>query len=142
MALEIDSGEFEDFVENPSTELFLEWAMDLFSLATGITEMPEDPTEVRLVNRALFQMAWYLRTDWENREAYMTEMSSERIGSYSYSKMQKTIADNNGPTNIPAFDLAVEYFNEKFASDFFSVAWTSSENVFQNGFDPYRDAWE
>ena len=131
MLFDIQVHEFEDFISNPTSTQLLEWATDLFILATGITTTPTDPMDKRILQRAIYQMAWYLRSDHENREAYMTDFSSETIGNYSYNKMQQSITET-GRSQIPAFDFAVDYFLDKLGKGTMSH---TSEHVFSQGFN-------
>ena len=137
MSITVSSFDFEKFVENPSTEYLLEWAIDLFWLATGIDELPEDPREARLVERAVFQMAWWLEEDHKNREAHMSGFAAERIGAYSYSIAQKSVRDGVS-LNIPAWDSALEYFNNKIGV---GATYSTSEHVFHQGYNPDKPWW-
>lgn len=120
--------EFTEFLNDPSNEQLLQWAADLFTLATEVHEMPEKPLEQRLVRRAIFQMAWYLKEDHENREAHMSGFNSERIGGYSYQVMARNI--NKGETtDVPAFDEAVAYFTQKLG-----IYTVGSEYIFHQPF--------
>lgn len=136
MAILVSNLAFAEFVDNPSTEYLLEWAIDLFYIATGIETMPLDPRESRIITRAIYQMAWYLKEDHANREAHMSGFSSERIGSYSYSVAQKSVLEGNS-MNIPAWDFAIEYFGNKGRD----TSLTVSENVFHNGYHPNKPMW-
>ena len=49
-----------------SDEIALQRAADLFTIATGITDTPDDPLAARLVNLAILDMAWYLQTNVPN----------------------------------------------------------------------------
>ena len=105
-------------------------AADLFTLATGITDTPTDPLENRLVTYAILDMAWFLIEDHDNREAEFSPFSSERIGSYSYSKSQGKI-ENSESTGVRAFDLAVAYFTEKING---TTTTSDTEWVFVQGY--------
>jgi hypothetical protein len=108
----------------------LQRAADLFVIATGVTENPTDPIEVRLIKTAILDMAWFLQEDHENREAQFSPFSSERIGSYSYTKMQAAVRAGD-VTGVSGFDQAVDYFNDKNSG---STIWSTSEWVFENGY--------
>jgi hypothetical protein len=101
-----------DYKEGPDDAEALQRAGDLFTLATGITNTPTDPLALRLIEAAILEMAWYLQTNHEDLEAEFSPFSSERIGSYSYSKMQQAAAQGI-KTGVPAFDIAVAYFATK-----------------------------
>lgn len=135
MSLSVSSFDYVAFLEGLSNEKALQWAQDLFSLATGVEDMPTDPREIRIVERAIFTMAWYLQTDHENREEYMSEFSGERIGQYNYTKMYKSVKDGED-TKVPAFDFAVAYFNDKGVEE---LPMTVSEHIFTQPFTKSQD---
>lgn len=116
-----------------SDEEALRLSTDLFFMATGLKTYPTVPFELRMVNEAIYQMAWYLQESHENQEAMFSPFSSERIGSYSYSKMAKAVQDGD-KTGVDWFDRAVEYFSDKNIHDggLFDVI---SEKVFPHGFE-------
>lgn len=126
MPIVLSEQGLNQFINNPSQGLFLQQATDLFTLATGLDNLPTDPMEVRIVTNAIYSLAWKLSEDHNNAEAYMSEFSSERIGGYSYSKMPKAI-ESGGVTNVAAFDFAVDYFANKGKKD---DSTSSSEKVF------------
>lgn len=136
MPILITTTEFDAFLDGPSSDEFLQWASDLFTLATGITDTPTDPVEARILKRAILQMAWYLQEDHLNRAEYMSGFSGETIGGYSYNKMQKTI-EGGDSTNVPAFDFAIDYFGKKGIKD---SSLVTSENVFKEPFLP-ENTW-
>lgn len=113
-------------------------AGDLFTLATGIKETPTDPFEGRLVRWAILDMAWYLTENHENREAEFSPFTSERIGSYSYQKMQQAV-QAQADTGVSAFDAAVKYFTQTKEGVAETVIVSSSEWVFRPPFDPHPE---
>lgn len=133
MPIVLSEQGFNNFVENPQTADFLQWATDLFTLATGVSTLPSNPLEARIVTNAIYQMAWYLKEDYNNREAYMSNFASERIGSYSYSKGGSSKDENNTYGKVPAFDFAIEYFGNKNIKNKSLVV---SEHVFEQGYKP------
>lgn len=103
-------------------------ASDLFTLATGLTSDPTDLFEKRLIRQALLDMAWSLQTVHEDMEENFSPFSGERIGSYSYTKMQQSVAEKRD-TGIASFDQAVAYFTSKAFGG--SAIVTDSEWVFK-----------
>lgn len=131
MPINLPEAGLDRYINNPEPGDFLQRATDLFSLATGITTLPSDALEIRIVSTAIYQMAWFLMEDHNNREAYMSNFASERIGSYSYSKGGSSEDENNMYGKVPAFDFAIEYFANKNIKDNSTV---TSEHVFEQGY--------
>ena len=106
--------DLENYREGPSDEDSLQHAADLFSMATGITQQEQlaSPLERRIVKIAILEMAWALTTRHEDKEAEFSPFTSERIGSYSYSKMQTAVSQGD-KTGVDSFDEAVAYFLAK-----------------------------
>jgi hypothetical protein len=139
MALVLPSpAQLQAYRDGVSDAEALQRAADLFTIATGVSETPVEVVEARMVQTAILDMAWYLQTAHEDREAEFSPFSSERIGSYSYSKMQKA-AQEQKSTGVAAFDAAVAYFTEQ---NRLAIFGTTSEWVFQPGeqFGPSRGA--
>lgn len=135
--------QLEAYKQGINDQEALQLAADLFTVATGVTENPTDPMEARLVNYAVMEMAWYLQVNHEDLEAEFSPFSSERIGSYSYSKMT-TAVQKGIATGVPAFDYAVAYFGAQGQPDG-TVCGTTTEWVFeQTGvpvIPPTPNAW-
>jgi hypothetical protein len=123
-------------------------ATDLMSIATGLTADPEDELTARLVRVGILAMAHMIYvTSGQDRSVFYNPYSSERIGSYSYSKAQQQVGSGQ-PTGVPEFDAAVRYvLSSAEEGGYFS---SSSEEVFEGPFDavePVRqvplvwDAW-
>lgn len=132
MPINLPEAGLDRYINNPEPGDFLQRATDLFSLATGITTLPKDAVEVRIVSNAIYEMAWFLMEDHNNREAYMSNFASERIGSYSYSKGGSSKDEDNMYGKVPAFDFAVEYFANKNNKD---KSLVTSEHVFSQGYE-------
>lgn len=134
MALELPTPADLDQLQNVglTQQQALVQAADLFTLATGVSDTPSDPFEKRLVRDAILQMAWALRARQEDLEAVFSPFSTERIGSYSYSKMVENwhSAARTKTTGVPLFDSAVAYFNGRKGS---ATATAVSEQVFKHG---------
>jgi hypothetical protein len=89
----------------------LQRATDLMEIATGVHEDPEDELAFRIMTTGILAMSHAIySTAGEDSEALYSPFSSERLGSYSYSKMQQAVEDK-GLTGVPAFDQAVKYFS-------------------------------
>jgi len=110
----------------------LQLATDLMSVATGLTTDPTDEVQLRLMKSGIMDMAWYHLIQNENKDALYTPFSSERIGSYSYSKVAQSVARKES-TGIDLFDAAVAMLK----SDDLAVASLTAETVFVS---PYSTA--
>ena len=72
-------------------------------------------------------MAWQIGTSLEDRDAMFSPFSSERIGSYSYSKMAQAVS-KGVKTGVPFFDIAVDYLSQ-FSTESGGVILSDSECV-------------
>jgi hypothetical protein len=99
-----DSDADEEFAE-----IVLQQATDLFFIATELEEDPTDETSLRIMNMGITELAYALFVQSEDKAAMYSPFSSERIGSYSYSKVANALMKAE-MTGIPMFDLAVQYF--------------------------------
>jgi len=86
----------------------LQQATDLMVLATSLVEDPTDEVGARLVVRGILSMAQALLVRGDDRDKEFSMFSSERIGSYSWTRA----AANGEATGIEDFDRAVEWVNE------------------------------
>ena len=130
----------EDAVENEDwANEALQLAADLFKFAGGPTEddQLESAAETRLVNAAICDMAWFLLIDRDNREAIYSPFSSERIGSYSYSKVAAAV-NGRQATGVAFFDQATDYFSSKDAEN--GPIGLSFERVMNPGGLSYAEA--
>lgn len=135
MGLTLPSGEdLAAHREGFSDTAALQYAADLLTLATGLITTPTDPLAARLVTTAILDMAWYLQVHHDDREAEFSPFSSERIGSYSYSKMAAA-AQSKTDTGVAGFDAAVAYLNGLTADAIFAM---DTEWVFTKGFERGR----
>lgn len=64
------------------------------------------PADKKVAQFAVLEMAKYIKIDYFNFERSTSPFSHEAIGSYSYSKMVKSVASMEN-TGVPAFDRAV-----------------------------------
>jgi hypothetical protein len=114
-------------------EYMLQQATDLFYMATGLTEDPEDETHLRIVEQGIMSMAHALVVRAEDRDAEYAPFSSETIGSYSYSKAAGDVQARQS-TGIAGFDAAVLFFNGINPDAMGAESWARSEHVFSQPF--------
>lgn len=136
MALDLPTPAELDVLEQPELDeqTAIQMAADLFVMATGVTDTPTDEVGVRMVKNAILEMAWALRTRHGDMEASFSPFSGERIGSYSYQKASNAILRKGTTqikTDVPFFDSAVAYFNQRGRLKGINV---TSEWVFANGY--------
>ena len=134
--------EYESFVhgEMPEddewAEAALQQAADLFWLATSLTEYPPDAQSVRMIKYAMMEMAQYLLVQDDNKTEIFSPYNSERIGSYSYSKLAR--ADSKIQRNIPLglfwWDKAVNMF----ATANLAAIWSVSEKVIPQPYEAHE----
>jgi hypothetical protein len=90
----------------------LQRATDLMEIATGVHEDPEDELAFRVMQNGILAMGHAIYVvSGEDATALYTPFQSERLGSYSYSKLQQAVA-TRADTGIPGFDQAVSYFKD------------------------------
>ena len=131
-------GETFDISELASVTMHLQAATDLMEIATGIhSDFPNNTLEYRLMRNGIFDLAWYIGTTMEDRDAMYSPFSSERIGSYSYNKASKAVS-MQGDTGVPFFDMAVAYLAGSVASDSLGGVSSTSTNVMPE-YGWYRD---
>lgn len=113
-------------------QMHLQIATDMLSLATGVTEdLPADTPLGRLFRIAILDLAWYIGTSMEERDAMFSPFSSERIGSYSYSKAMAA-ARSGQALGVPFFDMVVQMLadDEQYATaDTSTILLTTSKVV-------------
>lgn len=127
-------GDEADDSDEVRAELLIELAANLLWLATGLDDDPEDPRLASLVKLAILDMAIYLYINRDNVTAEYSPFSSERIGSYSYSKAfsrASSSVSSANKTGATIFDQLVEYLSYQAMG-----SWVSSEYVFEPGFVP------
>jgi hypothetical protein len=142
MALTVPSQtDLEDFWgDTYPTELTVDRANMLLDLSTNLmwlgTSLEADPTDARLaslVKYGIMDMAIYMYIYREELDAVYSPFSSERVGSYSYSKMLKSVQQGID-TGVQIFDRVVAYYRDLAMAA--CGGWTSSESVFRNGYIP------
>lgn len=126
-------------------DLLIQLSADLLWLATKIEDDPADPRLANLVKYAILDMAAYLYINRDSINENYSPFNSERIGSYSYSKMysraysrlSKTITGNE-PTGVPLFDRVVDELLD--AATFATTMTVGGEHIFAETYLPYQ--WE
>lgn len=93
--------------ETSWVEAELQHATDLMTAATSLQEYPEDEVGARLVRRGILAMAHALLVRGDDKDAEYNIFSSERLGSYSYTKAQ-----NREPSGVADFDAAMDWVND------------------------------
>lgn len=114
--------------ESAYVDLVLQMATDAVWIFTGMDQDPVDTRLARIVHNAIMGLALWLMAQDEDREAINSPFSSERIGSYSYSKMQQAV-EQGGNTGIYWLDLLMSALR-RFDSPLEGAIMASSEKVF------------
>lgn len=78
----------------------------LFYFATGLEEYPEDFQLASLAKYGILDMADKIYLSQPYKQATTSPFQSETIGSYSYSKLTKSVSKGDS-TGVTWFDLAV-----------------------------------
>lgn len=120
---EEESGEEVDHLGT-----LLQQATDVVWIFTGLDAAPSDPRLARVLNNAIMDLALWLKVQSDNREELNSPFSSERIGSYSYTKMQQAQSAASGGPGSGLYWLDMLF---RLAADSVdSGSWTTSENIF------------
>lgn len=106
-------------------------ATDLMSLATGFEEDPGSTRNLRLMTQGICAMAQALMVRRKDADIEYNRFSSERIGSFSYQKMQANAA-SGAATGVALFDAAVQALGDALMADGESLV--TAEAVFS---EPY-----
>lgn len=117
--------------------LFLRMSADLLILRTGLKKAPDANTPLgRIVSYGIMDLAWFLGTSQDEWTSMYSPFSSERIGSYSYSKTVSSAASKSDILDAPLFNEACKLLlaQEDAASDILSGISHSSERVFPNSY--------
>jgi hypothetical protein len=109
----------------------LQQATDAVWVFTGLDELPTDPRAVRILQNALLDLTLWLMSQAEHRDEINSPFSGERIGSYSYQKMQQA---QQGESGLYWLDMLFRLLKASDGSA--EVAWVTSESVFT---EPYCD---
>jgi len=111
-------------------EDMLQQATDAFWIFTGLSDYPADPQAARVTRYAVMDLTAWLIAQHENRAEINSPFTSERIGSYSYSKMQQ--AKDGQSSGIYWLDM---FFRMMMGPDgSANVVSSTSENVFTPGY--------
>lgn len=81
----------------------LQQATDAVWVTTGLDEYPTDQRASRITRYAIMDFSLWLMSQQEHRDEINSPFSSERIGSYSYQKMQQ--ASRGEETGIYWLDM-------------------------------------
>jgi hypothetical protein len=120
---------FADGDETTQAESVLVQATDAVWVHTGLEEYFADERKTRIVKNAIMDLTLWLMSQAEHRDEINSPFSGERIGSYSYQKMQQ--AQRGEETGIYWLDLL---FTMLKAPDGADEAWVSTEYVFKTGY--------
>lgn len=113
--------------------MLLDLSTNLMWLGTSLEADPSDARLASLVKYGILDMAIFMYIYREELDAVYSPFTSERVGSYSYSKMMKAVQQGID-TGVPMFDRIVAYYRDlAMAAD---GGWTSSESIFRNGYIP------
>jgi hypothetical protein len=98
-----------DTNEEEWAEDSLQRATDLAQIATGVEDDPTDELAARIMQVGVLAMGHAIFVSSLDRDELYSPFSSERIGSYSYSKAQQAVSAS-AATGVPEFDQMVRYF--------------------------------
>ena len=136
-----DTEELDEFSHDETAqfsddqkELALQQAGDLLFIATEYDETPDDLRLIRIIKYGLMDMAWSLLVQTENKSEIFSPFSSERIGSYSYSKALSRIA-NGQDSGVAWFDRLLGYLGTLGLVATSAISWGSAESVFTQPYD-------
>lgn len=116
---------------------FLEMAAVIIELNLGVTSYDRTTPLGKLTFWAIMDLAWYLGTSMEDRDAMFSPFSSERIGSYSYSKAQRS-ASNGTALGVPFFDMLLDVLLKKDLVDAAAIAWSNSSKLFETDAEEFK----
>lgn len=126
---ELEAFRREEYPDGSQEETWaagtLQEATDALWSVTGLEEYPADARAQRLVKYAIMDLTLWLESQKEHRDEINSPFSGERIGSYSYTKMQS--AKRGEETGIYWLDLLFKYLRNPIGDD---IPWATSENVF------------
>lgn len=118
----------EDYpdVDHPWVESMLQQATDALWVTTGLEDRPTDPRAARILDYAIFDLTLWLMSQVEHRDEINSPFSGERIGSYSYTKLQQ--AQRGEETGLYWLDMFFRLLRSP--GEQAESAWVSSERVF------------
>lgn len=124
---------FPPEIDGTRATMLLDLSTNLMWLGTGLEADPQDSRLANLIKYAIMDMAIYLYIYREELDAVYSPFTSERVGSYSYSKMLRSV-QSGIDTGVALFDRVVAYYRDEAMAA--GGGWTTSENVFRNGYVP------
>lgn len=101
-----------------ATEALLQATL-LFKMGTCLSDFPTGELDSQLARYAILHMADAIVQVQPHQEALYSPFSSETIGSYSYSKLQRA-AQAGLPTGVSWFDMAIEQLSVCASEDVMS----------------------
>ena len=106
-------GEQLDPDQYATIQTYLQIATDIVSLSTRVTENPPADSAIgRLFKWAILDVAWYIGTSLEERDAMFSPFSTERIGSYSYSKAMSAAKSGESLLGAPFFNVLRQFLED------------------------------
>lgn len=128
--VELEAFRHEEFVDGSSEETWaadaLQQATDALWLTTGLEDYPGDPRAARIARYAIMDLALWLLAQAEHRDEINSPFSGERIGSYSYTKMQQ--AQRGEESGIYWLDMFFRLLRQP--AEEAEGQWVHSERVF------------
>lgn len=126
--IDLETFRNEDYppAEEPFVISVLQSATDAMWVFTGIETEPTDPRTARILKNAIMDLTLWLMTQYDHRDEINSPFSSERIGSYSYSKMQASSRGED--TGIWWLDFFFRLLRNPDQES--SAGWVASERVF------------
>lgn len=126
-------------VEHSQLELFLNLSADLLILRTGLKKAPDPSTPLgRIVSYGIMDLAWFLGTSQDEWTSMFSPFSSERVGSYSYTRSVSSAANKKDILDAPLFNEAASLLlaleEEVPGEDVRQGIGFSAENVFATTF--------
>lgn len=135
--------EYEQFTNEETADSDAGWitfmlqaSTDAFWAFTGWTTYPTDERMARITRYAIMDLASWLLSQNEHRDEINSPFNSERIGSYSYSKMQR--AAQSQDSGIYWLDMLFRLLANQGA-DGLGNSWVSAENIFNPEWITYEE---
>lgn len=128
--LELEAFRHEAFTDGSPEETWaadaLQQATDALWVATGLEEYPADSRASRIARYAIMDLALWLLAQADHRDEINSPFSGERIGSYSYQKMQQ--AQRGEESGIYWLDMFFRLLRQPAQES--EGHWVHSERVF------------
>lgn len=132
----------EDFTSDETdwAEYVLSQATDAMWVFTGLDTDPTDARAARVLQNAIMELTLWLMSQIDNRDAINSPFTGERIGSYSYQKMQQAQANPVGGSGMFWLDMLFRLIG--MTGDALNGlpegSWASSESVFDQPFHEFN----